>query len=52
MAYVSPAAAQEAAKAAESGTGDLAVDVRGRAEPARLVGLPFYHRAEATTRRS
>ncbi|HEU5416877.1 MAG TPA: glycine cleavage system aminomethyltransferase GcvT [Streptosporangiaceae bacterium] len=42
MAYLTPAAAQAA------GQGDagqrLAVDVRGRAEPARLVPLPFYRR--------
>jgi aminomethyltransferase len=36
MAYVRP----DAAEAAE-----LAVDIRGRAEPARLVELPFYRRA-------
>ncbi|MGB6453129.1 MAG: glycine cleavage system aminomethyltransferase GcvT [Streptosporangiaceae bacterium] len=37
MAYVRPQAADAAA--------GLAVDVRGRAEPARLVELPFYRRA-------
>jgi aminomethyltransferase len=37
MAYVRP----EAAGASQ----ELAVDVRGRAEPARLVELPFYRRA-------
>jgi glycine cleavage system aminomethyltransferase T len=26
---------------------DLAVDVRGRAEPVRVVALPFYRRPEA-----
>jgi len=42
MAYVRPDVA------ASAGTGDgqsrLAVDIRGRAEPARLVELPFYRR--------
>ena len=37
MAYVTPEAAVEGA--------DLAVDVRGRAEPVRVVALPFYRRA-------
>ncbi len=37
MAYVRPEAAEAAA--------EMAVDVRGRAEPARLVELPFYRRA-------
>jgi aminomethyltransferase len=37
MAYVRPDAAESAA--------DLAVDVRGNVEPARLVELPFYRRA-------
>jgi aminomethyltransferase len=37
MAYVRPEAADAAA--------ELAVDVRGHAEPARLVELPFYRRA-------
>jgi aminomethyltransferase len=42
MAYVEPEVAAEAG-AAE--TGDrLAVDIRGRAEPARMTPLPFYHR--------
>jgi aminomethyltransferase len=42
MAYIRP---DIAAAAAESGGGDgLAVDVRGRAEPATLVELPFYRR--------
>jgi aminomethyltransferase len=43
MAYISPAAADEAA-ASDGGAGRLAVDIRGRAEPARLVPLPFYRR--------
>jgi aminomethyltransferase len=41
MAYVTPAVAQAAAG---DDAGRLAVDVRGRAEPARLVPLPFYQR--------
>jgi len=41
MAYISPAVADDAA---EGGAGRLAVDIRGRAEPARLVPLPFYRR--------
>jgi aminomethyltransferase len=57
MAYVSPAVADEAAReegeraegardegTRDAGPGRLAVDVRGRAEPARLVPLPFYRR--------
>jgi hypothetical protein len=43
MAYVSPAVA--AAAGGDGGAaGRLAVDVRGRAEPATLVPLPFYRR--------
>jgi len=49
MAYLRPEAAQQAADPAR---GQLAVDVRGRAEPARLVELPFYRRAEGAARRS
>jgi aminomethyltransferase len=46
MAYVRPEAAEAAAKAAaDSAPGTLAVDVRGRTEPAKLVELPFYRRA-------
>lgn len=48
MAYVRPEAAEPAvaAEAAEAArAAELAVDVRGRAEPARLVELPFYRRA-------
>jgi aminomethyltransferase len=41
MAYLDPGAAQ---LAAEDTDGRLAVDIRGRAEPARVTGLPFYHR--------
>ncbi len=47
MAYVRPdvAVAATTGGAAESGKSDgLAVDVRGRAEPATLVELPFYRR--------
>jgi aminomethyltransferase len=40
MAYVRP----DVALAAASGNSGLAVDVRGRAEPATLAELPFYHR--------
>jgi len=41
MAYLEPGPAQLAAEDADA---RLAVDIRGRAEPARLTGLPFYHR--------
>ncbi len=41
MAYLDAGVAGQAA-AAEPGR--LAVDIRGRAEPARLTPLPFYHR--------
>jgi aminomethyltransferase len=45
LAYVSPAVAEQAgADGAGGGAGRLAVDVRGRAEPATLVPLPFYRR--------
>jgi aminomethyltransferase len=56
MAYVEPGVAAEAGMAAEAGNGDagpsdgdaadgrLAVDIRGRAEPALITPLPFYHR--------
>ena len=43
LAYLEPEAARQAADAG-GGTGRLAVDVRGRAEPARVVPLPFYRR--------
>jgi aminomethyltransferase len=39
MAYLTPDAADAA------GAGELAVDIRGRAEPARLTELPFYRRS-------
>jgi aminomethyltransferase len=42
MAYVSPEVADQAQ--GDGGAGRLAVDIRGRAEPARLVPLPFYRR--------
>jgi aminomethyltransferase len=45
MAYLEPAAA----RAAETAASGLAVDVRGRAEPARLTPLPFYHRTSSRT---
>ncbi len=42
MAYVSPDVASEARR--DAGSGRLAVDIRGRDEPATLVELPFYRR--------
>jgi len=47
MAYLEPEAARQAAQEASDGgggAGRLAVDVRGRAEPAHAVPLPFYRR--------
>jgi aminomethyltransferase len=51
MAYLGADAAREAGEASEAGPagigaggGRLAIDVRGRAEPAVLVRLPFYSR--------
>ena len=44
MAYVRPEVAAAASDPTRSGTAELAVDVRGRAEPATLVELPFYRR--------
>jgi aminomethyltransferase len=41
MAYLDPRAAEAAAS---DTTGRLAVDIRGKAEPARITELPFYHR--------
>jgi aminomethyltransferase len=41
MAYVDP---QVAATDGVPPSGRIAVDIRGRAEPARLTPLPFYHR--------
>jgi aminomethyltransferase len=43
MAYLDPAVATAAA--ADTSGSRLAVDIRGRAEPARLTSLPFYRRA-------
>jgi aminomethyltransferase len=42
MAYLDP----EVARLAEADTAGsrLAVDIRGKAEPARITPLPFYHR--------
>jgi aminomethyltransferase len=42
MAYLDPGAADLAA--GDAADARLAVDIRGRAEPARLTALPFYHR--------
>jgi aminomethyltransferase len=45
MAYVEADVARQARQAEEEGKpGTLAVDVRGSAEPAVLMPLPFYHR--------
>jgi aminomethyltransferase len=45
MAYLEADVARQARQAGQEGTpGRLAVDVRGSAEPAALVPLPFYHR--------
>jgi aminomethyltransferase len=45
MAYVAAGVASQAREAGPgSGAGRLAVDVRGNAEPADLVSLPFYRR--------
>jgi aminomethyltransferase len=41
MAYLD---AGVASQAADAEPGRLAIDIRGRAEPARLTALPFYHR--------
>jgi aminomethyltransferase len=42
MAYLDPGTAEVAAQDAAGAR--LAVDIRGSAEPARITGLPFYHR--------
>ena len=47
MAYLDPSVAA-AAEAAGPGGGTLAVDIRGSAEPADLVALPFYKRPAGT----
>jgi aminomethyltransferase len=44
MAYVDPEVARLAP--GDTSGGALAVDIRGSAEPARLVDLPFYRRAD------
>ena len=44
MAYVRPEIAETANDPTGAGTAELTVDVRGRAEPATLVELPFYRR--------
>jgi aminomethyltransferase len=44
MAYITPAAAASARSAGGDGGGRLTVDIRGSAEPADLVPLPFYRR--------
>ncbi|MBO0775470.1 MAG: glycine cleavage system aminomethyltransferase GcvT [Actinobacteria bacterium] len=44
MAYLDPAVAPLAAD--DTSGARLAVDIRGRAEPARAVSLPFYRRAD------
>ncbi len=44
MAYVTAKMAAEARSATGAGDGRLAVDIRGSAEPAELVPLPFYKR--------
>jgi aminomethyltransferase len=41
MAYLDPAAAR---LARDDDAGRLAVDIRGKLEPARITDLPFYHR--------
>jgi hypothetical protein len=43
MAYVTASAAGEAGPTADAGD-RLAVDIRGTAEPAEMVTLPFYKR--------
>jgi aminomethyltransferase len=44
MAYVTARMAAAASSAGDAGDGRLAVDIRGSAEPAELVSLPFYRR--------
>jgi hypothetical protein len=41
MAYLDPDAARQARE-----DNRLAIDIRGNAEPAALIKLPFYRRAE------
>jgi hypothetical protein len=42
MAYLDPATARLAQE--ETTPARLAVDIRGSAEPARIISLPFYRR--------
>ncbi len=44
MAYLDADAANQAQQAAENAPDRLAIDIRGSAEPAALVPLPFYRR--------
>jgi aminomethyltransferase len=50
MAYLNADAAKQATDALESGQADgdgrLAIDIRGSAEPAELIPLPFYRRQQ------
>jgi len=50
MAYLNADAAKQAQEALESGQADgngrLAIDIRGSAEPAELIPLPFYRRPQ------
>jgi aminomethyltransferase len=48
MAYVTAKAAGQARAAGDGNGGRLAVDVRGSAEPAAMVPLPFYRRPAAS----
>jgi aminomethyltransferase len=48
MAYLTATAAAAARTAGDGSDGRLAVDVRGSAEPAAMVPLPFYRRPAAT----
>ena len=54
MAYVEPGVALEARQAGSDGgePSRLAVDIRGSAEPADLVPLPFYRRTPVWARLS
>jgi aminomethyltransferase len=49
MAYVEPEVAAGAG-AGPDAAGRLAVDIRGRAEPAMMTPLPFYHRTDERPR--
>jgi aminomethyltransferase len=48
MAYLTAKAAGQARAAGDGSGGRLAVDVRGSAEPAAMVPLPFYRRPAAS----